>query len=78
VTSGWWERSSLSLSVLCGHPRHCNTTPDTATTSPTLLKRTGTGRRHARHCTSYGLPSTVPSSRPAGGGRTGNLYATIL
>jgi hypothetical protein len=78
VTSGRWEQSSLSLSALCDHPRHCNATPDTATTSPTLLKRTGTGRRHARHCTSYGLPSTVPSSRPAGGDRTGNLYATTL
>jgi hypothetical protein len=42
------------------------------------LKRTGTGRRHARHCTSYGLPSTPPPSRPAGGGRTAHLYATTL
>jgi hypothetical protein len=58
--------------------RHCNATPGTATTSPTLLRRTGTRRRHARHCASYGLPSTASSSRPAGGGRTSNLYATTL
>jgi hypothetical protein len=66
VTSGWRERSSPSLSALCGHPRHCNATPGTATTSLTLLRRTGTGRRHTRHCASYGLPSTVPSSRAHG------------
>jgi hypothetical protein len=78
VTSGRRERSSSSPSVLCGHPRPCNTTPGTVTTSPTLLKRTGTGRRHTRHCTSYGLPLTPPSSRPAGGGRTANLYTTTL
>jgi hypothetical protein len=58
--------------------RHCNATPGTAMTSPMLLRRMGTGRRHARHCTSYHLPSTAPSSRPAGGGRTSNLYATTL
>jgi hypothetical protein len=78
VTSGQRERSSPSLSTLCGHPRHCSATSGTATTSPTLLKRTGTGRRHARHCTSYGPPLTAPSSRPTGGGRTANLYAATL
>jgi hypothetical protein len=78
VTSGQRERSSPSLSALCGHPRHCSSTPGTATTSPTLLKRTGTGRRHACHCTSYGPPLKAPSSRPTGGGRTANLYATTL
>jgi hypothetical protein len=78
VTSGQRERSSPSPSALCSHPRHCNTTPSTVTTSPTLLKRTGTGRRHDHHCTSYGLPLTPPSSRLAGGGRTTNLYATTL
>jgi hypothetical protein len=78
VTSGQRERSSPSLSALCDHPRHCNATPVTVTTSPTLLKRARTGRRHARHCASYGLPLTAPSSRPAGGGRTANLYATTL
>jgi hypothetical protein len=57
---------------------HCNATPGTAMTSPTLLRCTGTGRRHARHCASYGLPPTAPSSRPASGGRASNLYATTL
>jgi hypothetical protein len=78
VTSGQRERSSPSLSALCGHPRHCSATPGTATTSPTLLKRTGTGRRHDRHCTPYGPPLTAPSSRPTGGSRTANLYAATL
>jgi hypothetical protein len=72
---GW---SSPSLSALCGHPRHCSATPGTATTSPTLLKHTGTGRRHACHCASYGRPLTAPSNLPAGGGRTANLYTTTL
>jgi hypothetical protein len=57
---------------------HCNATPGTAATFPTLLRRTGTGHRHGRHCASYGLPSTAPSSRPTGGGRTSDLYATTL
>jgi hypothetical protein len=78
VTSSRRGRSSPSLSALCGHPRHCDATPGTVMTSPTLLKRTGIGRHHARHCTSYGLPSTPPSNRPAGGGRTTNLYAITL
>jgi hypothetical protein len=33
VTSGRRERSSPSLSALCGHPRHCRATPSTVTTS---------------------------------------------
>jgi hypothetical protein len=78
VTSGRRERSSPSMSALCGHPRHCNATPGTATTSPTLLEHTGTGRRHAYHCTSYGAPLTAPSSRPVGSGQAANLYATTL
>jgi hypothetical protein len=76
--SGRQEQSSPSLSALCGHPRHCRATPGTATTSPTLLERTGTGRRHAHHCTSYRPPLTTPSSRPTDGGWTANLYATTL
>jgi hypothetical protein len=78
VTSGQRERSSPSLSTLYGHPRHCSATSGTATTSPTLLERTGTGRRHAHHCTSYRSPLTAPSNRPAGGSRTASLYATTL
>jgi hypothetical protein len=78
VTSGQRERSSPSLLALCGHPHHCSATPGTATTSPTLLRRTGTGHRHARRCVSYGPPLTAPSSRPTDGGRAANLYTTIL
>jgi hypothetical protein len=78
VTSGRRERSSPSLSALCGHPRHCSATLGTATTSPTLLERTGTGRRHAYHCTTYGPPLTAPSSRPTGSDRTTNLYTITL
>jgi hypothetical protein len=76
VTWGRWERSSPSLSVLCGHPRHRSATPGTAATPPMLLERTGTGRRRACHCASYEPPLTAPSNRPAGGGRTANLYTT--
>jgi hypothetical protein len=78
MTSGRREWSSPSLSTLCSHPRHCSATPGTATTSPTLLKRTGTGRRNSRHYTSYGLPLMTPSSRPVGGVRAANLRATTL
>jgi hypothetical protein len=78
VTSGRREQSSPSLSALCGHPRHCNATPGTATTSPTQLESTGTGRHHARHCASYGPPLMAPSNRPAGGGRATDLYTTTL
>jgi hypothetical protein len=78
VTSGQRGRSSPSLSALCGHPRHCSAMPGTATTSLTLLERKGTGRRHARHCTSYRPPLTTPSCRPTGGGRTANHYTTTL
>jgi hypothetical protein len=78
VTSCQRERSSPSLSALCGHPRHYSITPGTAATSPMMLKRTGTGRRHARHCTSYDLLSMPPSSRPADGDQTANLCATTL
>jgi hypothetical protein len=76
VTSGRQERSSPSLSALCGHPRHCSATSGNAATSPTLLERTGTGRRYACHCTSYRPPLTAPSRRPTGDSRTANLYAT--
>jgi hypothetical protein len=78
MTSGRREQSSLSLSVMCGHPRHCSATPGTAATPPTLLGRTGAGRRHACHCTSYGPPWTAPLSRLADNGRTTNLYTTTL
>jgi hypothetical protein len=71
VTSDRREQSSLSLSALCGHPRHCSATPGTATTSPTLLERIGTGRRHARHYVAYGSP-VDGTLEPAHGRRPDN------
>jgi hypothetical protein len=56
---------------MCGHPDHCTTIPD-------AVEHAATGHRHNSHCTSYGLPSTAPSSRSAGGGLTNALYATTL
>jgi hypothetical protein len=78
VTPAQRERSSPSLSTLCGHPRYYNATPGTVTTSPTLWKRTGTGRHHDHCCTSNGLSLTPPSSRPVDDGRTVNHYAITL
>jgi hypothetical protein len=61
VTSGRRDRSSPSLSTLCGHPRHCRTTPDTMATSQrcwdirgqdiattATVPRTGPRQRHPR------------------------------
>jgi hypothetical protein len=53
------------------HPGHCITIPD-------AMEHAATGHHHASHCASYGLPSTTPSSQPAGGGLTSALYATTL
>jgi hypothetical protein len=78
MTSGWQERSSPSLSTLCGHTRPCSATPRTAATTPALLERTGAGRHHTCRCTSYGPPSTAPSSLSADDDRTANHYATTL
>jgi hypothetical protein len=78
MTSGRWEWSSPSLSTLCGHPRPCSTTPRTAATTPALLERPGTGRRHTRRCTSYGPPSMAPSSLSVDEDRTANYYASTL
>jgi hypothetical protein len=61
VTSGRRDRSSPSLSTLCGHPRYCRTTPGTVatsrrcwdtrgqdTTTTTTVPRTGPRQRHPR------------------------------
>jgi hypothetical protein len=56
VTSGQRDRSSPSLSILCGHPRQCSTMPDAVRDIPTLLGRTGTRHRHNGHCATYGPP----------------------
>jgi hypothetical protein len=78
VTSGQWERSPPSPSVLCDYPRHRDAIPATASPSPTVWKRAVTGFRHASYCASYGLMSTAPSSPHAGGHRTGDPYAATL
>jgi hypothetical protein len=78
MTSGRRERSSLSLSTLCGHPRPCSATPHTAATTPALLERMGAGRHHTCHYTSHGPPSTAPSSLSADDDQTANHYATTL
>jgi hypothetical protein len=78
VTSGRRERSSPSLSTLCGHPRHYSATPGTVTISSTLLECTGTGRRHDRHCAAYGPPVDGTLEAAHGGGRTTNHYAATL
>jgi hypothetical protein len=61
VTSGRRDRSSPSSSTLCGHPRHCSSTPDTVATSrrcrdtrgqdiatTATALRTGLRQRHPR------------------------------
>jgi hypothetical protein len=77
VTSGRRERSSPSLSTLCGHPtlpRHTEHYDDI----PMLLECTGTGRRHDCHCAAYGLPVDDTLELVCGGGRTTNHYAVTL
>jgi hypothetical protein len=76
VMSGQWERSPLSPSALCNHPRHRDVIPATASPYPTLWNNAATGHRHASHCVLYGLMSTTPSSPHADGPRMSNLYAT--
>jgi hypothetical protein len=78
VTSRQRDRSPLSPSALCGHPRHHDTIPGTASPSLTLWKHAATGHRHARCCASYNLPSATPSNQHAGGHRTGNPYTATL
>jgi hypothetical protein len=77
VTSGRRDRSSPSVSALCGHPRHCRTTPDTVATSQrcwdvrgqdiaatATVPRTGPRQRH---------PRTVPPRR-----QSTNRYTAAL
>jgi hypothetical protein len=78
VTSGRRERSSPSLSTLCGHPRHRSATPGTMATSSTLLESTGTGRRHERQCAVYGPPVDGTLEPARGGDQTTNHYAATL
>jgi hypothetical protein len=78
VTSGGRERSSPSLSTLCGHPRHYSATPGAVTTSLTLLECTGTRCRHDCHCVAYGPPVDGTLKPTCGGGQTTKHYATTL
>jgi hypothetical protein len=78
MTSGRRERSSPSLSTLCGHPRHRSATPGTVATSSTLLESTGTGRRHERQCAAYGPPVDGTLEPARGSDQTTNHYAATL
>jgi hypothetical protein len=78
VTSSQWERSPLSPSALCDHPRHRDAIPTTASPYLTLWKHAATGHRHASYYVLYGLMSTAPSSPQEDDPQTSNLYATPL
>jgi hypothetical protein len=64
VTSGRRDRSSPSLSTLCGHPRHCSITLDAMAMSRRCWDARGQDVANSDHCATYGPPSTTPSSRP--------------
>jgi hypothetical protein len=68
----------LSPSVLCGHPRHHDTIPGTASPSPTLCGYGTTRHRHANCCAPYGLPSAAPSSQRMDDDSTEDLNTTTL
>jgi hypothetical protein len=53
------------------HAGYCDDIPD-------AVGAHGDGTSPCLPCASYGPPLTAPSNRPAGGGRTANLYATTL
>jgi hypothetical protein len=64
VTSGRRDRSSPSLSALCGHPRHCRTTPDVVATSQRCwdVRAQDIATTATVSCTDF--PSRTPSSWP--------------
>jgi hypothetical protein len=80
VASGRRDRSSPSLTALCGHPRHYRTTPDIVATSQrcwdewgqdiattATVPRTGPRQRHSRNrpTAAVGQPTaTPPPSKP--------------
>jgi hypothetical protein len=64
VTSGRWDRSSPSLSALCGHPRHCRTTPDAVATSQRYWDVRGQDITTTATVPRTGFPSTAPSNWP--------------
>jgi hypothetical protein len=64
VTSGRQDRSSPSLSALCGHPRHCRTTLDAVATSRRCLDVRGQVIATTATVPRMGFPSTAPSNWP--------------
>jgi hypothetical protein len=64
VTSGRWDRSSPSLSALCGHPRHCRTTSGAVATSQRCWNVRGQDITTTATVPRTDFPSTAPSSRP--------------
>jgi hypothetical protein len=78
VTSGRRDRSSLSLSTLCGHPRHCRSMPGPVTTSRCCWSVRGQDVATTATVPRTGPPSRAPSNRPTDGGWTTNHYAATL
>jgi hypothetical protein len=64
VTSGRRDRSSPSLSALCGHPRHCRTTPDAVATSRRCWDVRGQDFATTATVPRTGSPSTASSNWP--------------
>jgi hypothetical protein len=64
VTSGRRDRSSPSLSALCGHPRHCSTTPGAVATSWRCWDVRGQDTATTATVPRTGFPSTAPSNWP--------------
>jgi hypothetical protein len=64
VTSGRRDRSSPSLSTLCGHPRHCRTMPDIVATSQRCWDVRGQDIATTDTVPRTAPPSMAPSNRP--------------
>jgi hypothetical protein len=64
VTSGRRDRSSLSLLALCGHPRHCRTTPDAVATSQCCWDVRGQDIATTATVPRTSFPSMAPSNWP--------------
>jgi hypothetical protein len=64
VTSGRWDRASPSLSALCGHRRHCCTTPCAVATPRRCWGVRGQDLATTTTVPRTGFPSTAPSSWP--------------
>jgi hypothetical protein len=64
VMSGRRDRASPSLSALCGHPRHCRTTPGAVATSRCCWDVRGQDLATTATVPRTGFLSTAPSNRP--------------